>query len=84
MWDDCRSIQEAFTSRLDARENELCGSRAIHLNLARDKPEKAVWRKAVLSNLGTSEANISNMSSVLVARNHWSYAQLEFFETNQV
>jgi len=69
---------------LDAGENGLRGGRAIRLNLAGDKPEKAVWRKAVLSNLGTLEANISNMGSVPGARHHWSYAQLESFETNQV
>jgi hypothetical protein len=59
---------------------ELRGSRAICLDLTGDDPEKAIWRKAVLSNLSASEADISNMASVLVAKHHWLYAQLEYFE----
>jgi hypothetical protein len=60
----------------------VCGGRAIQLNLAGDNPQKVVRRKAVLSNLGTSEDNIHDIAKVPVTRHHWSYAQLEYFENN--
>ena len=84
IWDDCRDAQEIFTARLAGGENELRGGRVFRLDLAGDNPKKVVWRKAVVSNLGISEANISNMSSVPVARHHWSPAQLEYFEDHRV
>jgi hypothetical protein len=77
-------MQEAFTARMVEGENELRGGRAFRLNLAGDNPQKVIWRKAVLSNLGISEDNISNMAKVPVARHHWSYAQLEYFENHRI
>jgi hypothetical protein len=36
----------------------VAAGRANRLDLTGDDPEKAIWRKAVLSNLSLSEANI--------------------------
>jgi hypothetical protein len=36
----------------------MAAGRANRLDLTGDDPEKAIWRKAVLSNLSLSEANI--------------------------
>jgi hypothetical protein len=57
-WNDCRSFQEAFTAHLMDGTKELRGStRAIHLDLTGDDPEKAIWRKAFLSNLSAPEVS---------------------------
>jgi hypothetical protein len=81
-WIGCRAMQQAFTACMIEGENELCGRRAIQLNFAGVNPQKIVWRKAVLSNLGTSEDNIHDIAKVPVARHNWSYAQLKYFENN--